>query len=220
MGTKVLDANWGQLDAWVKLAWFAVGLSGAGSAAISIRNGLDAVREKRKNDINACLLAGIAKIIAQTKINLTDVGLSFYRVKGVGRWQKQVRELRVRFSNYPPSSVIAWTKGKGVVGRCWDAKHHEVFFVRNGAKHVGCSATDWDAASTEDKMGLTFLEWQVTQRYALIMAVPVNVGGKRYEGCITLDTTREESAKALLCHDVWNYLADAAGAVEKALGNS
>jgi hypothetical protein len=219
--TRALANDFNDQPVGVQVATVAAGVISLGIGGVAILNGVAAIQEKTKADAYTALLATLAKIADSTGIAATDLGLSAYHVKRclLRPWRKkQLRITRVRLSNYPPR-LTDWNWSKGVVGRCWKEKHHEVKFIRSESSYLGCTPKEWLEASDDERWGMNYEEWQDTQRYALIMAYPVQAGDK-YAGCVSLDTAKDDFVPTLLSENVWTLLGDAAAAIGKSLGGA
>ena len=221
VASRVLASDFGQQPLGARLAVYAGGVLTLCIGFLAVTSGVTAIRERTKTDAYTILLVALAKIVDMTGVDASDIGLSAFWVKrSVWRpWRKRQNRLTgVRLStNFPP--LIGWDWSKGVVGRCWKEKHNRVAFVRSDAPYLNCSQSEWNKASEEERWGMNYQEWTDTQRYALILAYPVQAGEK-YKGCVSLDATRDEHVQNLFSEPVWALLGDAATAMEKSLGGA
>lgn len=91
--------------------------------------------------------------------------------------------------HYVPPSGIRWTKGKGVIGKCW-ALGKDV--GRNLAAEFGGLAgiqkDDWEAMPADFREGLTFEEFERTwDLIGCVVAVPIAAPSGAYLGCVSVD---------------------------------
>jgi hypothetical protein len=201
------------------------GIASAGTAVLAVWNGVVAIREKRRSDAYAALLAALGRISSATKIPVEDIGLNAYLVKRSVRhpWRgMHVRVARVRLSNFPPPSTIRWTWKKGLVGQCWQQKHFVVTFVKCRTEMTSYDEGQWDLLPEESKWRLDYSEWKTTLRYAFICAYPIQTEHDipRYRGCVTLDSVKDEHVAQLESDKVVSMLGDAANAIRKSLSTA
>ncbi len=88
-----------------------------------------------------------------------------------------------------PPSLVEWTRGTGVVGRCWEQGTTEFADLRAMvASHGACNAVEWNALPAAGRMGLTFAEWRRTAPYyGTIVAAIVGSGAGEVMGVLAID---------------------------------
>ena len=87
------------------------------------------------------------------------------------------------------SSGVKWTKGKGLIGRCWDTHLPQCQNLgRHFARHLTCTESSWAALSDAERFGLSYSDFKrLGKKYGIVAAAPIVVGGE-YKGCVTADS--------------------------------
>jgi hypothetical protein len=151
-------------------------------------------RSERADQVRELLGAGLAKLVEDTGIDWKRAGLNAFLVQGVFR-KRQVRLARVKLTPYPQSSGVRWTRGKGVIGRCWATHRFAVHDLREEFGPYGEVNRDtWEALPPGVRLGLSFDEFQRTRDlYGVVAAVPIldPKESGTYLGCVSLDTPRD-----------------------------
>ena len=116
---------------------------------------------------------------------------------------------------------MIWTKGKGVIGKCWEeARDVGANLADEWAPYAGCSKADWDALPDEVRYGFTFEEFQRSPlAQGAIVATPIIDEHGSFQGCVSADTPREGYEK-LWSEPVREILQDAAETVAALLRHS
>jgi hypothetical protein len=152
-----------------------------------------------RQDGEQVLKGTLVQVQRLTGLNWTEIGLHLFLVEkkwSVGEYQRHI--VRVKMSEYPPTTGIVWTKGKGVIGRCWDNKTFEAHDVRLAyAPYMGFTATEWANLSKDERFGLSFDEFTRTKEFfGAILAAPILEDmGSLYVGCVSLDAPGDSFAK-------------------------
>lgn len=124
-------------------------------------------------------------------VPVQPLGASAWVIRGI--FHKRLhRVARERVTDYPVPSDVKWTKGKGVIGTCWDTAREQ---VRNThSLYAGLSATsesDWEAVDDDIRMGMSFRDFcQVKGKYGSVIAVPVRDSNNRLRGVVALDSPK------------------------------
>jgi hypothetical protein len=141
------------------------------------------------------------------------------RTKGPPRYYYLERVAKLRLAHMPPSSGITWTRGKGVIGRCW--AEQRIVAVPTGklyAKVTAQSAVEWDKLPNEIRLNLTYPEFcQIRHKYSGVIAIPIFDQAKRVRGCVALDSVGSEPFEDLMQDGIYEVLQDAAVAIGKDL---
>ena len=111
--------------------------------------------------------------------------------------ERHVRLARVKLTPYPQASGVRWTKGKGVIGRCWATHRFVMHDLREAfSPFYEADRAAWAALSSEVRFGLSFDEFQRTRDlYGVVAAVAILDPKKpgKYLGCVSLDTPRDSA---------------------------
>ncbi len=172
----------------------------------------------------AGLLRQAARDIAQTRQLPRDaVGVSAFMVRR--SWWPPFDERLERVhrergnSNPPPSTGIEWTKGKGVIGKCW-MEQKPVFkdLKAIAIKHGDCSPECFAGLDKSVTMGLSFEDFRtIVGKYSSVLAMPMHHEGT-FIGCIAVDLPLDVGSKTSLDHStVKEIVAFAAASVGKVL---
>lgn len=206
-------------------AYAAGTVVGLGSAGLAALNAWRADWARVEAEIKIALHSAYSSLQEMHIVKPEEIGLHVYRVRTTMRHPfagEQKRIVRLRPKRALPPSRIRWTKGKGVVGRCW-ASHGNIVWWRlqtHHADHVGCTPEQWADAPEHLQMGFSFEDWEVAQRYKGVIAVPmVRERETNHEGCVTLDCATDEAYLELEKNKaaVETLLQDMANAVLKKL---
>jgi hypothetical protein len=107
-------------------------------------------------------------------------------------WTELQPVARLRLGAPPPASQIRWTKGKGVLGLAWQSGNLVVMNTKevfDGYAALGRQA--WNAAPKSARLNLSHKEMlRIRDSYSSVASVPVLDKGTRFQGCLTLDLSR------------------------------
>lgn len=147
-----------------------------------------------KTKLDKILTAAVVSVAKETGIEVDALGVSVWAVeKHKGDDDTLVRQGSLRLSGYPPPSSTTWTRGKGVIGMCWD-EDRVVYasFVEAQAKYPAdksISKAQW--AKEKSQWGFTQSEYpRQIRKYSQILAVPFG-DGEEFRGCLSLDIATE-----------------------------
>lgn len=122
---------------------------------------------------------------------LRDLGASAWKIDGPGRRPYLRRIGRVRISSLLQPSGITWTKGKGVLGECWQiGRTKKCSPAADDARLVHIQDADaWNRLPEATRHGLTFEEYtRIRGKYGTVIAVPIRAEGtEQLVGVVTLD---------------------------------
>lgn len=140
------------------------------------------------------------------------VTVSVHRTAGF--WSLRPLRTAVRFggTSYAPSK-IRWRAGKGVIGRSYRHSTFEVVDLRSAAYKAVTSKADWRALPADERLGMSFEEWQQTKRdaYEVVAAHPILDAG-RVIGVVSLHGTQKAMGR-LEATDVEKFLGEAATSI-------
>lgn len=144
-----------------------------------------------RQDVEQLLKGTLVQVQSITGLDWKEIGLHLFLVeRKVWQPERQQHVVRVKMSEYPPPTGITWTKGKGVIGRCWDSKGFEAHDVRSAyAPYMKATREVWSTLSPKQRFGLDYDEFVHTKDFAgTILAAPILEDmGSRYIGCLSLD---------------------------------
>lgn len=124
---------------------------------------------------------------------------------------------RLRMYPVSPSPGILWTKGKGIIGLCWQDRN--VVAGETGAPWdlwLQCTKQQWKKAPPDVRLGFRYKEFKaIAGKYEAVVVAPIIVKG-RFEGCVAVDGRRGRVSVDQLIHP---RVADAAQSAAIAIGN-
>lgn len=144
-------------------------------------------RNAARSRMHKPTISALSSVTKTRQVDLERLGVSVFdfhrtwvrRYKVVPLYEQRLRRvLRFRLSDYPPESAVAWSKGKGAIGECWEKGIPILHDRRSAAAAFGDprQATEVTFASLTDEQraGLTFEEFVTTiSKYGEIFAVPI-----------------------------------------------
>jgi hypothetical protein len=180
-------------------------LAGASGGVEQIRGVWQSVRAPKRQGFRedlALTLHGLAFDLGKlTGVDTRCFGVSVYRIPG-HRWPWRLlplkAEFRNRFSGEPGPSHIKWTRGKGMIGLCWEEQSTQYKDLRAIIKrHANITREKFDGLRRPDvKMGLNFDEFhRIVGKYAEVRAVPIsNRDRTRMIGVLAVDIPADKSS--------------------------
>ncbi len=119
----------------------------------------------------------LVQVVQASRLDWKDVGINAFLVRRRPRWVGPVALRRVgreRIRNTPPPTNIVWTMGKGVIGRCWaTATDQGVNLAALFGPASDLTERDWLARSEEDRLGMTYADYQKTRNHGAVLATPI-----------------------------------------------
>lgn len=154
-------------------------------------------REKLRHDAGDILRRLAIDVAAKAPGVARDcVGVSAFRVAKDWRGHEYLELIkRERVQDDPPaSSGIRWTKGKGVIGKCWE-DNADVYrdLSALAATHARCTRERYDELGNADKMGLPYKEFYgMIGKYSSVLAYPIVKQGE-FVGVVAVDLPLQAS---------------------------
>lgn len=181
---------------------------------------------KLRRKVHTVLCSLFLGVIKRPDVMPEDIGVSAYLVRRTGSrgLRPQLHRVgAVRLGTPITTSGVAWTRGKGVIGRCWARGAVEFAETRVAwGPHIDCDKKHWDALDEDTRLGLPHKDFQrLRGKYRAAVAVPIHRGkvtigvpAAAY-GVVALDITYDGKTpvKALEDPVVLDLLSSAAAAV-------
>ena len=144
---------------------------------------------ERQQNIEAVLLTSLLDLERHAGANIRTTGVQPFAVRGWWKLERQVRIGKVRLSAIP-SSGVKWTKGKGVIGRCWATRTPKVMDLETYfSPYKDYDKLRWNRLDADIRFGLTYEEFEhLNGKYGVVMAVPIVDSKDKYVGCVSIDT--------------------------------
>jgi len=183
---------WASLPGWLPWVCFLVTILVPTTQPLLVEVGERRMRTRlqRADDVRQFLAAGFLKIVEDTGLDWKRIGVHVFLVKGFYKWKSQQRIAKIKLANSVPSGVT-WTRGKGVIGLCWETHRPVTHDLRSLEQHEGISESDWDALPAGvEKFGMSHADFLRTRgSYGIVSAVPILLDGEnKYIGCVSFDT--------------------------------
>jgi hypothetical protein len=143
---------------------------------------------ERRQQLHTFLASSLVYIARHSGADWETTGVQAFLVKR--RWLREthVAEAKVRLRPIPASGV-QWTKGKGLIGRCWETRQPQfVDLAAHFADYEQLGAEDFGRLPEATRFGLTFDDFQrLKGKYGIVAASPIVDEKGRYLGCVTAD---------------------------------
>jgi hypothetical protein len=143
----------------------------------------DARRQNVTEALNALLVA-----LSETEhIQIPDIACSVYLVEGHLIGNQELREFVRVTLGMSPSSAVRWTKGKGVIGRCWETEAiTHVNLHRLNERLADITEERYYTLTESARMNMSYAESRMTVgNVGEILAVPIHVDA-RFAGCVAV----------------------------------
>jgi hypothetical protein len=179
-------------------------------------------REDTRLALSAALVQ-VAEVAGSQVSDIKNFGISAFVVRRRllhPRHGQQMRIARVRLSSRPQPSYIPWTKGKGVIGLCWE---NQQIIATDTAQMYDelrqCDKAEWDQLDANVRLNLKYKEFRrIAGKYAGVVAVPiVDPRTERYRGCVALDIIHGQDFRQINTTGVYDILSDAAVSIANLL---
>ena len=177
----------------------------------------------RALQIDKQLVSILVQVAKETGVDVDVPGCNVWRIyspRGGGEPALH-REGHRRLSDYPQPSDRAWTKGKGVIGRCWEQGASKFWDYTNLQKRheskAAISESAWKTMKPADRWGFDRDEYlDAIRKYQQVLAVPIVDSQGQVLGCVSIDIPTDRPANDPRCLDtpeVRGILASAAEAL-------
>jgi hypothetical protein len=167
---------------------------------------------ERERRINAILAGALVQAVKRAGADWEQTGLQAFAVrKRRLHRDDQTRVGKVRLSSLA-SSGVRWTKGKGVIGRCWERQRHHVADLQSHfQQYLDWDEARWNTLAHDVRYGLAFDEFEkMKDKYGVVAAVPVVDRRDQYIGCVTADFPPGAPSAAINRDELLGVLAGAA----------
>jgi hypothetical protein len=153
-----------------------------------------ALRERRLQDtrrISETLRGLLVQVVQASNLDWTAIGINAFLVRRRYRWvgaRVLDRVGRERIRSTPAPSRVLWSRGKGVIGRCWESGQDLGFDLREHFAEISdLTADQWADLPHEQRLGLSHDEYLRTRQHGLVVATPVLDRSGKVIGVISAD---------------------------------
>jgi hypothetical protein len=195
-GVNVPAGFWTTEHPWI-LVLVAVWVGGSVFVGAARREGLEAGArvELRVMDVIKTTLVGVAPL---AHLELTQLTVRVFVVRR--RWRdllgtpvlRCAASLTLRLQP-PLRSNVRWTRGKGVVGLCWDdaEQGRGGLLGLDTQELAGIAATaaeaEWAQLTPKERAGLSQAEARRLGHYGVVIAYPIYDSEQRFRGCLVVE---------------------------------
>ncbi len=179
------------------------------------------IRERRLREarwFSETLKALLVQVVQASQLDWTAVGVNAFVVRHRHGWigRRVLRRVgRERIRSTPVPSNVLWTRGKGVIGRCWALGTDLGVDLRDHFADVEDSTADeWEELTEEQRLGLSYDDFQRTRQHGVVVATPLLDRRERVIGVISADSLEGPLER------LWNdQVREALGAAAVAIRN-
>lgn len=122
-------------------------------------------------------------------------------------WEPELHRLASFKVHQRGTSSVRWTKGKGIVGRCWERQCDQ--WADLSMHQSAWAEGEWDALSEEDGLGMTAEEFERSAAYWAIYATPLKDKNDEIIGVVSVDSSQAGSYDDLYAATNGNVLVGA-----------
>ncbi len=181
------------------------------------------------------LRALLVNVVDASKVDWTSIGVNALLVRRQYRWFGQESLHRVgreRVRSTPRHSNVTWTRGKGVIGRCWDREQDVGLDVRAvyaeiaglteeqwsnlRADEPGITEQEWANLAPDKTFGLSYHDFLRTRHHRVVVATPILDRSGRVIGVVSADS-RDAGLDELFTDEVRGALGSAAETIRNLL---
>lgn len=212
-------------------------------AVVSLIEGLEraiggVVREHQLTQarhFSETLRALLVNLVDASQVDWTSIGVNALLVRKRYRWfgrESLHRVGRERIRSTPRHSDVVWTRGKGVIGRCWErgqdygsdlraiyadiAGMSEQEWSNLGSNQPGITEEDWAQFSVDKTFGLSYADFLRTRHHRVVVATPILDRAGRVIGVVSADS-RDAGLDQLFTDEVRGVLGSAAETIRNLL---
>jgi hypothetical protein len=197
-----------------------VAVAAVGGVAIlqAVRGGVHRYRLDRSSAFertaSQALGQAFRELVRLDGLTIDNVGISAWIVQRRVRkpWQKYLTRVgRLRLTSAPLPSRVVWTRGKGIIGRCWERENIVAQETKDlWEPHWTCTRAEWKGLNNRVKLRLKHKEWHhIRGKYRGAVAVPIVDDRNRFVGCISIDARDGAEWQALNRQEVVDIAAQA-----------
>jgi hypothetical protein len=227
LGLEAEDRSLPSEGFWSERGWLAMSAVLAVAFIPSAQAVLLQVWEQRRNRemertrVLEELLSPLLTLAEQWGTNYKHVGGQVFVVKR--DWllrETHVRVAQARLSR-KPAPAVRWTKGKGVIGKCWETSTFQsADLLSTFDGHEKCDAEAWGKLSQEQTFRLDFQDFKNTIAiYGYVAAYPITDrrGDNKYLGCVSFDVRCDTGMDADRRREIISKVAQSSAAIEAEL---
>lgn len=184
---------WQARGGW--LLWAALVTAIAPSLQLLLSERTERARLQRERAFREILTGVFVGLIEKAEMEWKTTGIQAFLVRRrlhvrhrpFAKVQDKI--VRFRLASLPKDSGIPWTRGKGVIGKCWTTETPQFMDLRQVfPSPAPRSQAEWDQLPEDKTLNLEYSEYLRTKdHYGIVGAMPVTNRKGRYIGCVSLD---------------------------------
>ncbi len=197
-----------EVDIWNARWWQKITIiSALGTATVAepLRGWYEERRGAKTRGFRArlqkALLDAVVDIATETHHDVRSVGVSAWIVRPGSAWIVRParpphleRLKRERLIDHPHPSKITWTKGKGVIGPCWEHErwqHRDLRpVIQKWSESGKLTPERYEKVDSDTRLGMTLQEFRtMLGKYDEVAAEPITDEDGNFLGCIAVDVT-------------------------------
>jgi hypothetical protein len=149
------------------------------------------------DDLRALLVPTFLVLARDCDAPWDTTAVQVFGLTGFSSRRRHKRLAKIRIAPIAASGVF-WSKGKGVIGRCWETKTSQ--WVELDFNDIAVSTEEeWQRLPNEKTFGLSWSDFKALgHKYGTVAAVPImkaTDGSDNYIGCVSLDTPKGVTLK-------------------------
>ena len=166
--------------------------------------------------IDKTLVSVLVTVSKEVEVDVDVPGCNVWSIyQPRGRAAALYRAGGRRLSEYPQRSQVTWTKGKGLIGRCWEEGEPQfrdwTTLQRQHPATQEVTERAWKKMGQPARWGFERQEYlRSIHKYQQILAVPIKDEHGRVLGCVSLDIPVDRPANSINTGAVREVLARAA----------
>lgn len=204
-GARDPSSPWPAVAFWLTLALVLASAFDSVWGIVRVRG--RQARSDRDLELEKALVSVLVELSKITGVDVDVPGANVWSIyTRRGQAPSFYREAHRRLSSHPQMSDLAWTKGKGVIGRCW--KEDSVKFHDWTPQQLKYATKDqmtdamWRQVKEPDRWGFDRDEFlPLIKKYQQIIAVPIKDTQGRMIGCLSVDIPADRPAPDSRCLD-------------------
>lgn len=144
------------------------------------------------HDVYPILYAAAIRISKKRRVDIDDLAITAFRVEPGRplRFRRRLDRLaRLRAAEGVPPSDVVWTRGKGVIGKCWADGRQEVYELNRAyAKWYPQGRHRWKVAPPNVRMNMSWDEMcEVNGKYGAVLPTQIKDRHGRVVGILAVD---------------------------------
>lgn len=174
-------------------------------------------------EVQSALGGALLLLLKREGFDIATAGLSVFVI----RWswwpyprRRLERVARLRLAALPQGSNIKWTRGKGVIGRCWELNEPlRAPTAETYAGYLSCSRKQWRGLTRKERHRFRWREFrQIAPKYQGVVAIPIRGPKDQCVGVTSLDVKAGAAYDQISSDEAAEIVAEASRTIGGLLG--